>query len=299
MTSRDSQQRILVAGASSGIGAALVRSLAADGHRVFACARRLEVLQTVTDGDTLARSRRCDVADEAQVVELFGWIGEQTEALDAVVVSAGSFGAIGPFEETPSEVWWSTIRDNVFSVYLLAKHALPLLRRGSHPRILTFAGGGAFGRFARYSAYATSKAGVVRLTECLADELSEEGIAVNAVAPGAVATDIHKATLAAGPWRAGTEHYDWTRRMLDKGGRPMSTAIDCLRFLLSEDAWGLTGRTISANHDPWWTPMFQNRLAEIMASDLYTMRRINIVNLPDSLLKDLLQAGRALKELVS
>lgn len=299
MNSRDSQRRILVAGASSGIGAALVQGLAADGHRVFACARRLDALQTVTEGDTLARSRRCDVGDESQVVGLLRWIGDQTDALDALVISAGAFGAIGPFEETPSEVWWSTIRDNVFGVYLLAKHALPLLRRGSHPRILTFAGGGAFGTFARYSAYATAKAGVVRLTECLADELSEQGIAVNAVAPGAVATDIHKATLAAGPWRAGAEHYDWTRQMLDKGGRPMSTAVDCVRFLLSEEAWGLTGKTISANHDPWWTPMFQHRLAEITDSDLYTMRRINIVNLPDSLLKDLLLAGRALKALVS
>ena len=299
MTSLDSQQRILVAGASSGIGAALVQALAADGHRVFACARRLDALQAVTEGDTLARSRRCDVGDESQVIKLFRWIEKATDALDAVVVAAGSFGAIGPVEETPSEVWWSTIRDNVFGVYLLTKHALPLLRRGSHPRIVTFSGGGAFGKFTRYSAYATAKAGVVRFTECLADELRESGIAVNAVAPGAVATEIHRATLAAGPWRAGAEHYEWTRQMLDKGGRPMSTAVDCVRFLLSEKAVGLTGKTISANHDPWWTPMFQRRLAEITDSDLYTMRRINIVNLPDGLLKDLLLAGRALKELVS
>lgn len=299
MNGHDSRRRILVAGASSGIGAALVQALAADGHRVFACARRLDALREITHDDTLALSHRCDVGDEAQVLELFRWIGDQTDALDALVVSAGGFGAIGPLEETPSEVWWSTIRDNLFGVYLLAKHGLPLLRRGAHPRILTFAGGGAFGKFARYSAYATAKASVVRLTECLADELSPEGIAVNAVAPGAVATEIHRATLAAGPWRAGAEHYEWTRQMLDKGGRPMSTAVDCVRFLLSEDADGLTGKTISANHDPWWTPLFQRRLGEITDSDLYTMRRINIVNLPDGLLKDLLQAGRALKELVS
>jgi len=299
MNSTTSPRRILVAGASSGIGAALVQALAADGHAVFACARRLDTLRAVTRDDTLARSHPCDVTDEAQVVDLIRWLREHTDRLEGLVVCAGAQGAIGPFAETNTEAWWGTLRTNLLSVYLLAKHALPLLQRGREPRIVTFSGGGSFGTFPRYSAYATAKAGVVRFTECLADELRESGIAVNAVAPGAVATEIHRATLAAGPWRAGAEHYEWTRQMLDKGGRPMSTAVDCVRFLLSEEAVGLTGKTISANHDPWWTPMFQRRLAEITDSDLYTMRRINIVNLPDGLLKDLLLAGRALKELVS
>lgn len=297
--SRESPRRILVAGASSGIGAAVVQALAADGHDVFACARRLDALRDVTRGDTLARSRRCDVTDEAQVVDLMRWLREHTDGLEALVVCAGAQGAIGPFADTETEAWWGTLKTNLLGVYLLAKHALPLLKQGLQPRIVTFSGGGSFGTFPRYSAYATAKAGVVRLTECLADELGNWGIAVNAVAPGAVATEIHRATLEAGAERAGAEHYEWTRRMLDTGGRPMSTAVDCVRFLLSEEAGGLTGKTISANHDPWWTPMFQRRLAEIMASDLYTMRRINVVNLPDGLLKDLLLAGRALKELVS
>jgi NAD(P)-dependent dehydrogenase (short-subunit alcohol dehydrogenase family) len=282
-----SGRRILVTGGSAGIGAALVRALAADGHTVFACARRADALRAVTAGDTLARSHACDVGDEAQVRALLGWVGRHADALDGLILAAGSFGAIGPIDGTDSDAWWDTLRVNVFGTYLVVKHALPLLARGTRPRVLTFAGGGAFGVFPRYSAYATSKAAVVRLSECLADELRERGIAVNAVAPGMVATEIHARTLAAGPDAAGAEHYERTRRMLAEGGVPMEVPVACVRFLLSPDADGLTGKTISASFDPWRGEDFRRHLEAITGSDLYTLRRINPVNLPEGPLKEI------------
>jgi 3-oxoacyl-[acyl-carrier protein] reductase len=279
-------RRILIAGASAGIGAALVRALAADGHAVYACARRADALRTVTGDDTIARSRVCDVADEEQVRALYAWLGGLAPALDGLIVAAGAFGAIGPFEQTDSAAWWGTLRANVFGLYALAKHGLPLLERGRRPRLITFSGGGAFGTFPRYSAYATSKAAVVRLTECLADELRPRGIAVNAVAPGMVATEIHRATLEAGPARAGAEHFERTRAVVSQGSVPMEVPVACVRFLLSEDADGLTGKTIAANFDPWRRPGFRAHLPEIAASEVYTMRRINPVHLPDGPLKE-------------
>lgn len=282
------RRRILVAGASAGIGAALVRALAADGHQVFACARRADALGVVTQHDAIARSRVCDIGDEKQVKALYTWLSEVAPALDGLIVAAGAFGAIGPFEQTESGAWWNTLRANVFGLYALAKHGLSLLERGHRPRIVTFSGGGAFGTFPRYSAYATSKAAVVRLTECLADELRPRGIAVNAVAPGMVATEIHEATLHAGPGRAGAEHFERTRAALAEGSVPMEVPVDCVRFLLSREADGLTGKTIAANFDPWRRPAFGAHLEEIAASDVYTLRRINPVHLPDGPLKELL-----------
>lgn len=281
--------RILVAGASAGIGAALVQALAGDGHRVAACARRLDALRRVTRDDTIARSRRCDIGEEREVQALFEWLAADGASLDALIVCAGAFGPIGPFEATDSAAWLGTLRANVFGAYLLAKHGLPLLERGRRRRIITFSGGGAFGTFPRYSAYATSKAAVVRLTECLADELRPRGIAVNAVAPGMVATEIHEATLAAGPERAGADHFDRTRAAL-QGSKavPMSVPVECVRFLLSKDADGLTGKTIAANFDPWRDQRFRGHLAEIMESDVYTLRRINPPNLGEHPLRRLL-----------
>jgi 3-oxoacyl-[acyl-carrier protein] reductase len=279
------RRRILVAGASAGIGAALVRALAEDGHEVYACARRADALRAVTGDDKIARSRVCDVGDEEQVKALYVWLAGIAPTLDALIVAAGAFGAIGPFEQTDSAAWWGTLRANVFGLYALAKHGLPLLERGRRPRLITFSGGGAFGTFPRYSAYATSKAGVVRLTECLADELAGRGIAVNAIAPGMVATEIHRATLEAGPARAGAAHFERTRAV-GREGVPMEVPVACVRFLLSGEADGLTGKTIAANFDPWRRADFRASLGEIAASEVYTLRRINPVHLPDGPLKE-------------
>src|SRR3970040_1848335 len=274
-------RRVLIAGRSAGIGAALVRALASRGDTVFACARRAEALRAVTKGDTVAHSRACDVGDETQVRALLDWISAEAAALDAVIFCAGAFGAIGLVDQTDSEAWWATLRANVFGAYLVVKHALPLLERGRSPRIITFSGGGAFGTFPRYSAYATSKAAVVRLTECLDEELGPRGIAVNAVAPGMGATEIHAATLEAHPDKAGADHFEKTQAVLAEGGVPMEVPVACVQFLLSPEADGLTGKTIAANFDPWRTPQFQAHLAEITKSEVYTMRRINPVHLPD------------------
>ncbi len=273
--------RILIVGGSSGIGAALVPELANDGHDIYVCARRLTELEAVTREDTIARAIRCDVTDYQQIEDLFDWIGRREAALDAIIITAAILGPIGPFEMLSSAAWIQALYTNVIGAFLVAKHGLPLLEKGVRSRLITFAGGGAFNPFPRYSAYAVSKAGIVRLTECLAEELSPRGIAVNAVAPGMVATSIHDETLRVGPARAGADYFE-RMRVLMQGTtiNGMAVAVDCVRFLLSEAADGLTGKTISANFDPWRTATFRSRLVEISNSTLYTMRRVNLRDLP-------------------
>src|SRR5439155_11462832 len=117
--------------------------------------------------------------------------------------------------------------------YLVIKHCLPLLRRGRRPRIINFAGGGAFNAFPNYSAYACSKTAVIRLTECLAIELREDGITVNAIAPGIVATELHRATLEAGEERAGRLQYRRAATLYDDGGRSIENLLQCVRTMLS------------------------------------------------------------------
>jgi NAD(P)-dependent dehydrogenase (short-subunit alcohol dehydrogenase family) len=177
---------------------------------------------------------------------------------------------------------------NLFGVYLVIKHTLPLLKEGRFSRIINFAGGGAFSPFANYSAYACSKTAVVRLTECLADELLPAGVRINSLAPGFIATEMHAATLAAGEERAGRTQYRRTRAILEQGDVPMENMVDCVRTLISPFMDRLSGKTISSNFDPWQTNTFRDYVDEISRSDLYTLRRINIVNLPEGRLRSTL-----------
>ena len=290
--------RILITGASTGIGAALMEALAADGHTIFACARRGAVLDQATRQNSIAHGRSCDVSDESQVRELVGWVRTFTPHLDALINCAGTFGAIGSVESADSQEWWNTLRINVFGTYLMCKHALPLLKLSREARILNFSGGGAFSAEPNYSAYACSKAAVVRLTECLAAELAPLDITVNAIAPGFVATEIHRATLAAGPERAGESAYRRTKTLMDAGRAQIGNVADCVRSLLSPQMRGLTGKTISVNFDPWRSEVFRDSIAAITHSDLYAMRRFNIVNLPDGELRQRLEAsaGRKMRD---
>lgn len=278
--------RIVLTGASSGIGAAMTQALAADGHQLFVCARRLERLNETTENNTIARGWVCDVSDEAQVRDFLERVADDTPYIDALVNCAGTFGAIGPIETTDSEEWLHTLRVNLFGPYLMIKHSLPLLVGSPSPRIINVAGGGAFSPFPNYSAYGCSKAALVRLTECIAAELAPRGIAVNALAPGIIATEAHEATLRAGVLKAGAVHYRRTVAVMNDGGAPIQNVIDCLKALLSPQMAGLTAKTLSANFDPWCTQVFQDRIRDITRSDLYTSRRYNIVNLPAGSLRE-------------
>jgi NAD(P)-dependent dehydrogenase (short-subunit alcohol dehydrogenase family) len=289
----DRPLRVVVTGGSSGIGAEIVKALANDGHQVYTCARRRDRLDAVTEGDTIARGFVCDVGDEAQVRAFAAWIGEQTAAIDVLINCAGAFGAIGPVAETDSAAWFDTIRVNLFGTYLVTRQLLPSLASSPDPRIVNVSGGGAFSPFPNYSAYACSKAAIVRLTECLAAELAPQGIMVNALAPGFIPTEAHEKTLEAGAERAGALHFKRTQAVLAEGGASLVAVVECLKAMISPRAHGLTGKTISANFDPWRTDAFFERLADITRSDLWTMRRVNIVNLPEGSLRSSLSEAWA------
>jgi NAD(P)-dependent dehydrogenase (short-subunit alcohol dehydrogenase family) len=284
---RNSEQplRIVVTGASSGIGAAMAAALAEDHHRLFVCARRADRLEAMRRRFPSLTGVACDVSDERQVREFVAAVAAAVDGVDVLINCAGSLGEIGPVADTDSEAWWRTFEVNLFGTYLVIKHFLPLLRRGRRARIINVAGGGAFNGFPNYSAYACSKTALVRLTECLAIELQEHGIRVNAMAPGIVATELHRATIEAGEERAGRLQYRRAMALYEDGGRSVETLLQCLKTMLSPAMDDLTGKTISSNFDPWQTEAFRDHVASITRSDLYALRRVNVVNMPDGYLK--------------
>ena len=290
------RKSIVITGASSGFGAAFTRALAKDGHGLFICARRADRLAAVAAGHPNVFHARCDVSSEADVDDFFRRVAERTRSLDAVIHCAAVLGPLGTFDAVDTAEWLATISTNVLGTFLVAKYAVPLLHSAKHPHLLVLSGGGAFDPMPNVSAYGVSKAATVRLVETLAAELKPRNIAVNAVAPGFAATEIHDQTLAAGRERGG-EHFEKTINLLSKWDESMQVPIDCIRYMISDRAAVLTGKTISARFDPWGEPEFDEHIDQIAASPLYTTQRTVAAHLLGSALAETLAIAAERKRL--
>jgi NAD(P)-dependent dehydrogenase (short-subunit alcohol dehydrogenase family) len=146
------------------------------------------------------------------------------------------------------------------------------MRQQRYGKIIALSGGGATQPLPRLSAYAASKAALVRFTETLAEEVRGSGIDVNAVAPGALNTRLLDQVLAAGPERVGAPFFERMLRQKSDGGTPLHVGAELVAFLASADSDGITGRLLSAVWDDWrGLPAIRERL---QASDVFTLRRI-------------------------
>jgi len=264
-------RRALVTGGSRGIGRAVVQALAQRGWRVTLVARTEHELERACaglpgDGHEVVA---LDVAEEGAWERLAPDLGD----VRGLVCAAAVLDPIGPVGTYAPADFRRTLEVNVLGTLLAIAACLPALRsrRGA---IVTFGGGGATAPLPRFDAYAASKAAVVRLSENLAVELAPDGVRLNCVAPGFVATDMHRATLAAGPKLVGEEYYERTRAELQRGGVPAAEAAELVCELLEDDVQ-FTGKLISAQWDPWRDPVFRRRLVE--EPDLATLRRVDEV----------------------
>jgi 3-oxoacyl-[acyl-carrier protein] reductase len=210
-----------------------------------------------------------DVSDE------MAWepLARKLEGLRGLVCAAAVLGPIGPIGSYAPVDFRRTLEIDVVGTLLAIRACLPGLR-ASGGSVVTFGGGGATGPLPRFDAYAASKAAVVRLTENLAAELAGDGVRVNCVAPGFVATSMHERTIAAGPELAGVDYFDRTRAELERGGDPIGEAAELVCLLLEGDAnVSFTGKLISARWDPWRDEDFRRRLAA--EPDFATLRRVD------------------------
>jgi 3-oxoacyl-[acyl-carrier protein] reductase len=143
-------------------------------------------------------------------------------------------------------------------------------RRG---KIIQLSGGGATKPMPCISAYAVSKAAVVRFAETLAEEVRDFNIDVNAIAPGALNTRMLEEVLTAGPGKVGVEFFRASALQKKTGGAGLERGSDLAMFLASEASNGITGKLISAVWDNWES--WPAHVPELAASDMYTLRRIS------------------------
>jgi NAD(P)-dependent dehydrogenase (short-subunit alcohol dehydrogenase family) len=185
-------RRALVTGASSGIGAATARRLAAEGYRVALLARRAERLEEIArelprPSEHLALA--CDVTKAAQLAAAVERAGSTFGGLDLLVNNAG-IGYRARVEELEAVQLERLLATNVSAVLLACKAALPWLKRGERPVVVNVASVVGRRGYPTQAAYAASKAAVCSISESLRLEWSALGIAVCTLNPTLTRTEI-------------------------------------------------------------------------------------------------------------
>ncbi len=176
--------RVLVTGASSGIGRALAEGFLSDKARVAVCARRGPRLASLKDRG--AAAFRADVAKPAEVEALIRGVEKALGGLDALINNAAILRH-GRLTEQPIDDWTETLQTDLAAPFLVARAATRIMKRGS---IVNISSGLGFAPMEPYGAYCVAKAGLNMLTRVLALEWQGR-IAVNAVNPGIARTEMN------------------------------------------------------------------------------------------------------------
>jgi 3-oxoacyl-[acyl-carrier protein] reductase len=267
----------LITGASQGLGKAIAGHFLREGANAVICARgekelfasRDELAKQFPSQKVLAKT--CDVSNEAQVNDLVAFTLRELGPLHALVLNAGVYGPMGATESVPLDEWRRAMDINLYGVLLPCRAVIPLFKKNGRGKIVVLSGGGATNPMPNISAYAASKAAVIRLVETLAGELKPFCVDVNAIAPGALKTRFVDQVLAAGPEKVGAAFFAKNKQWAQTGAVPLELGAKLAVYLASAQSDGITGKLISAQWDPW------EKLHEFkgdLDSDIYTLRRI-------------------------
>lgn len=224
-----------ITGQSRGLGRVLAIAFRKAGYSVPVCTRA-EMDQ-----------------DNADSIDFFT---AQLSKIDVLINCAAILGPVGKFEDTNMGSWELTLTTNLMGPVRVTHEALRKMDSGG--RIINIAGGAV--ALPRRSAYAASKAGLIRFTECIAEELKERGIAANCVLPGPLPTDMRQEIVDAG------ETVELT------GPEALRRAVALCLYLASSESDGLTGKTISARYDE--LPFSESAKHAMAGSDALTLRRL-------------------------
>jgi NAD(P)-dependent dehydrogenase (short-subunit alcohol dehydrogenase family) len=186
------RETAVVTGAGRGIGRAMAIAQAREGAQVALLARTeaevAAVAGAISDQGGTARAYRVDLVDLDAVTRTLAKIERDLGPVGLLTNNAGAFRAIGPIWTVDPAEWWSDVEVNVRGTFNCCRAVVPGMIERRRGRIINMTGGGTATSFPNGSGYATSKAGILRFTECLSDSLIDTGVLVFAMDPGLVRT---------------------------------------------------------------------------------------------------------------
>lgn len=237
-------KRVVVAGASRGIGRSIAMAFAEGGASVSICARGPDALEAtrkeLASHGGVVHAATCDLAKEAAIAR---YVPEAAAALGGidVLVNNATAGAVGDAEEA----WEESLSVDLLAVVRASRVAMPWLEKGREPTIINIASGSGLSPSVRTPAYGAAKAAVIHYTRTQAAALAMKGIRVNCVAPGSI-------EFAGGSWeKRKTEEpalYDAVLASMParRLGKPEEVA-SVVMFLASSLAIWITAQVIGVN----------------------------------------------------
>ncbi|MBO9100641.1 MULTISPECIES: SDR family NAD(P)-dependent oxidoreductase [unclassified Rhizobium] len=241
----------LVTGAGRGIGREIARHLAKAGAAVAVVARTgSEIAETESlireDGGT-AFALPVDLVDRHAVARATALIAEKLGPVDLLVNNHGSFRAFGPIWECNPDVWWQDVEINLRGSFHTSRALAPAMLERGKGRIVNLVGGGTGNSFPNGSGYASSKAAIMRFTECLNDTTREGGVLAFAVDPGLVRTTMTEMQLLS---EEGKKHLPAIQQLFADGvDVPPSRAAGLIVDIASGRFDALSGRLLRGADD--------------------------------------------------
>jgi NAD(P)-dependent dehydrogenase (short-subunit alcohol dehydrogenase family) len=230
----------VVSGAATGIGRAAAKRLAAEGAKI-------EILDIKDASETVgeilaaggeAHAHICDVTNEGQIARAVSEIEKRHGRVDILVNNAGLLSGRTPWHQLTYEEMNRFVQVNYLGYFNVSKAVYPLLKKSQHGRVINVASRTYFLANPGQMAYVAAKGAVMGMTRVMAKELGEEGITVNAVAPGMVATP---------GTQAHSNEEAFNRVMMNQAIKKRVTPehfAGLIAFIASDDAEMITGQMI-------------------------------------------------------
>ena len=260
----------IITGGGRGIGKAVAEGFANDGARVVIASEIEDEFAQVAE-ELGVDHLKTDVTKIGEVKRLIKHTVSRYGKIDILINAAGMQQPVGTLLEVSVSDWRKTVTVNLIGTMSCCKLSLPSMISNKKGKIINFGGGGAISPRIAFSAYASSKAGVIRLTETLAEEVKEFNIDVNVVHPGSVNTAMIEDIVAAGPDTVGEAAHRQAVGVQAGNSISMEDVQEFVTFLASDDSDGITGRTLYNEWDDW-RDLTKDSLE---GSSLYTLRRID------------------------
>lgn len=251
MTELKKNKVALITGGSKGIGFKIAKILAEKKYNIIICSRKISDIlcakKNLESYGIKCLAIKTDVSSYAQCKSLVKNVIKKFSRIDLLINNAGIQGPIGKLWQNNLNEWRKTIDINLMGNVYMSHLVIPYMLKQRSGLILNLSGGG--GAYTRpfFSAYASSKTAILRLTETLGEELNKTNIKVFAIAPGTVWTNMTRKVLLNSKNLLGKKMISELNMVKRDGGTPLYKLEELICYLLSKDSRKLSGKLIHVN----------------------------------------------------